>query len=316
MPDEGGWTGVVSCFEWYAFGLIVSRLVVHILTCGRWAGIQLVLRSPHLAPAVHSIATRVLLSMLLVLPQTPPASLSPDPTLHGRVLAKVHEICIEFSTGTTNVMSKSLGLVIQANIVDGSEHVSQHLCFLRAYDTLQLQALRSNEGVRQKLDLLLHPRVPPLIRSLPHVESLSLFRTEESLDEIDAREALGLGVAEQHLKGSDSTEYDTISHPHSEAMNVQPSSTPASASEGTGIFNKPSPTAQTILQSNFAGPTSTSPLPPPPSLPSSSLTLSSATSSSIVPATLQPAPVVAPMYEDEDEEDEEVPTIDMSSDSD
>jgi hypothetical protein len=308
MPDEGGWVGVVSRFEWYAFGLVVSHLVDHILTCGRWAGIQLVLRSPHLAPAVHSIASRVLLSMLLVLPRMSPASLSPDPPLHGRVLAKVHEICAELGSGTTSVMSKSLGLVIQASIVDGSEHVSRRLRFLRAYDLLQLQALISSEGVRRTLDLLLHPRVPPLIRSLPHVESLSLFRAEESLEEIDAREALGLGVAEQHLKALDSTENVTIAPPNPETINVQPSPTPASASA-----------AQTILPSKFVEPTPKSPLPLPPSpLPSSSLIQTLTASSSIVPATVQPAPVVVPMDEGEDEgeEDEEMPTMDMSSDSD
>jgi hypothetical protein len=90
------------------------------------AAIQLVLRSPHLAAAVHSIASRVLLSMLLVLPQMPPASLSLDPALHGRVLAKAHELCTELGSGTTSAMSKNLGLVIRAGVIGESEHVSHH----------------------------------------------------------------------------------------------------------------------------------------------------------------------------------------------
>lgn len=61
--------------------------------------------------------------MLLALPQMSPELLSPDLTLHGRVLAKVREVCVELGSGTTNAMSKSLGIVIHAGILDGSEHV-------------------------------------------------------------------------------------------------------------------------------------------------------------------------------------------------
>lgn len=41
---------------------------------------------------------------------------------------------------------------------------------------------------------MLHPRVPPLIRSVPHLETLSLFRAEESNEEAEARETAGLDV--------------------------------------------------------------------------------------------------------------------------
>ena len=61
--------------------------------------------------------------MLLVLPNMSAVSLSQDLTLHGRVLAKVHEICAELGSGTTSAMSKSLGLVIRAGVTHGSEHV-------------------------------------------------------------------------------------------------------------------------------------------------------------------------------------------------
>lgn len=90
--------------------------------------IQLVLRRPHLAAAVQSIVSRVLLSMLLVLPQIPPPSLSPDTTLHGRVLAQVREICVELGS-STSTMSKSLGLVIRAGVIDRSGDVSYHIPF-------------------------------------------------------------------------------------------------------------------------------------------------------------------------------------------
>jgi hypothetical protein len=103
-----------------------------VLIYGLLKVIQLVLRKLHLAPAIHSIASRVLLSMLLVLPQISPASLSWDPTLHGQVFAKVHELCSELGSGTTSTMSKSLGLVISAGVIDGSEHVSHNRPLLYA----------------------------------------------------------------------------------------------------------------------------------------------------------------------------------------
>jgi hypothetical protein len=51
-------------------------------------------------------------------------------------------------------------------------------------------------------DLLLHPRWPPLLRSLPAVESLSLFRAQESWEEVDARKAIGLVVDDPQEKSS------------------------------------------------------------------------------------------------------------------
>ena len=50
--------------------------------------------------------------------------------------------------------------------------------------------------MQHEIDLLLHPRVPPLVRSLPHVEALSLFHAEENQEERDARQSLSLSVAQ------------------------------------------------------------------------------------------------------------------------
>jgi len=146
------------------------------------------------------------------------------------------------------------------------------------------------------------------------VESLSLFRAEESLDEIDAREVLGLGVVEQHPKVPDSTDTVAMTSPVPE-MRVQPSPIPVAIAEEADVSNQPPPFAQPEHQLKVAQPTSTSPVPsalgP---LSSSPVTQILTASSSTVPVTDQPAPVIVPM--DEDEEDEEMPTIDMSSDSD
>lgn len=48
--------------------------------------------------------------------------------------------------------------------------------------------------MQQEVDLLLHPRGPPLVRPLPHVEALSLFRAEESNEERAARTSLALAT--------------------------------------------------------------------------------------------------------------------------
>jgi hypothetical protein len=143
------------------------------------------------------------------------------------------------------------------------------------------------------------------------VESLSLFRAEESLDEIDAREVLGLGVVEQHPKVPDSV---AMTSPVPE-MRVQPSPIPVTIAEEADVSIQPPPFAQPEHQLKVAQPMSTSPVPsalgP---LSSSPVTQILTASSSTVPVTDQPASVIVPM--DDDEEDEEMPTIDMSSDSD
>ncbi|KAJ7781030.1 rRNA processing/ribosome biogenesis-domain-containing protein [Mycena metata] len=132
--------------------------------------LRLVLRNPHLAPAMQSISCRVTLSVLLALPQLSPASLSCDSKLHPLLLGRVQELSVELGAGSTGGMSKSLGLVIGASLQDSHVH--------------------------RDLEMLLHPRLPPLVRSMPHIESLSLFRAEESQEEIDARESLGLVPSE------------------------------------------------------------------------------------------------------------------------
>ncbi|KAF8238885.1 hypothetical protein L208DRAFT_1421135 [Tricholoma matsutake] len=117
---------------------------------------QLLLRNPHVSSAMHSLSSRVLLNVLLLLPQISPAALSPDPSLHTDLCELVHVIGMEIGSGSASVMSKSLGLVIRATV-----------------------AKENNIAPLRDLDILLHPRVPPLVRSLPH-----------SQEEGEAREAL------------------------------------------------------------------------------------------------------------------------------
>ncbi|KAJ7240352.1 rRNA processing/ribosome biogenesis-domain-containing protein [Mycena haematopus] len=128
--------------------------------------IRLVLQNPNLSPAMQSISCRAILSIQLVLPQMSPASLSADPKLHPLLLQRVQELSIELGAGSTCGMSKSLGLVVGASLRDSHLH--------------------------RDLEVLLHPRLPPLVRSMPYIESLSLFRAEESQEESEMRQSLGL----------------------------------------------------------------------------------------------------------------------------
>ncbi|EDR12335.1 uncharacterized protein LACBIDRAFT_292824 [Laccaria bicolor S238N-H82] len=116
-------------------------------------------RNPSLSPAVHSTVSRLILSIALALPQIPPALLSPDPSLFERVYKQVRSLSVEIGTWSSSAMSRSLPLLLQTG--------------LRVNDS-EIQCL---------FNLLLHPRVPPLIRSMPHIESISLFPSEGSEDE-------------------------------------------------------------------------------------------------------------------------------------
>lgn len=82
---------------------------------------RLVLFNPNLSPAMHSISCRVILSILLTLPQMAPASLSPDLKLYPVLLERVQELSAELGAGSTSGMSKSLSLVIGGSL--GNPHV-------------------------------------------------------------------------------------------------------------------------------------------------------------------------------------------------
>ncbi|KAF5358971.1 hypothetical protein D9758_004780 [Tetrapyrgos nigripes] len=133
--------------------------------------IQLLLANPDVTPAVHSVASRVILSALLYLPQTAPGLVSPDLQVYEQLTSKIQNIAVELGAGTTTAMSKSLALVVRASSMAGLDNAS-----------------------RRDLDLFLHPRLPPLLRSLPTVEALALFRSEESNEEAHVRENLGLAM--------------------------------------------------------------------------------------------------------------------------
>ncbi|KAK0191183.1 rRNA processing/ribosome biogenesis-domain-containing protein [Armillaria mellea] len=243
--------------------------------------LAILLRNPGLSPTTRSLSVRVLLSILFFLPQRPPLSLSSDPTLHTKLLQKTQALVTESGCGTTNTASKSLGLVLRA---------------------VDLSTIDDN-ACQRTLDLLLHPRVPPLVRSLPHVETLSLFHSEEGTEEARDRELLGLSVLQHQTSDPvqttvatsspqvDSDQEDRHTHPIPPAKVPLPLpiDTPAPANLGKSL-----PRAELVYVSSK------------PSYPPT------ATTTLELPKTFKPTVMIA----DAVEEDQEMPAIDLDSDSD
>ncbi|KAI0346803.1 hypothetical protein BDW22DRAFT_1386488 [Trametopsis cervina] len=271
--------------------------------------IQLLLGGSALSPSIQSLIGRILLALCTSLPHIPAGLVSHDLSLHSQVYAKVHTSCVTFSSGTSNI-SKSFGLVLNG----------------------------SSQGVDDSarwnvIDLLLHPRAPPLVRALPGVEPLSLFQATESHEEYETRRRLGIATLQE-----------IISHPHpdtvQETRNVPlhaasnppasfPSATALSSSVGS-VVHHPVPVvphipahepAATISSTSANGPMDVSlstpsvsfnrnEPPPATKEPSSSETASATTS-------LPPAPIPAvEAAAVEEDDDEPMPGIDMDSDSD
>ncbi|KAF8842739.1 hypothetical protein BDN67DRAFT_965401 [Paxillus ammoniavirescens] len=255
------------------------------------------MQNTELTPSTRSLASRVLLSILLSLPSIPPSSLSPDPSFHGRVMVRVRDVCLESAQGTSYAMSKSTGLVLRPLPQD----------------------LDPSNKLHSQIDLLLHPRRPPFVRTLPFVESISLSSAEESAEEAASRRLLGLTPGHEEI-GASSSERSMGAEQVSPQPTAQNQQTPVSAPQ-----QQVSPISIEL---------------PPKSDPVGNLRLTEPSAASLVPrpqALLPPAPTnplnpispplpsqkapaanithVAPMVVDEDD-NEEMPAIDLDSDSD
>lgn len=82
------------------------------------------------SPTVHSICAKVILSLLLNLPQIPPKSLSPDSTAHGRLFDKVRMLCTQLGCGSEGVFNQALSLIINS----GEDHRSQVRLFCTYFE--------------------------------------------------------------------------------------------------------------------------------------------------------------------------------------
>lgn len=265
--------------------------------------LQVTMRGAELQSAIRSLACRVMLSLSLSLTAMSRSSLSRDVHLHSLVHAKVNRMCLELARGTTSAMSKSLGLVLRSTVTEGNGH--------NMLTKLQLQ---------QEVDLLLHARGPPLVRPLPHVEALSLFRAEESNEELAARTSLALTTI------YDANIMDVVAEPFIGASTPEPTPqpvpthlpmpTPKIAVPGPISIKSPVPASQKMTSPITIVPTKDSadiPSAISNQLPTKSLLPSSSSQMEPAPLTVEPRFI---SVVDDDEEEERMPTIDMESDSD
>ncbi|TRM68137.1 rRNA processing/ribosome biogenesis-domain-containing protein [Schizophyllum amplum] len=257
------------------------------------AVMKYLLRAAELAPTLRSIASRVLLSMHLALPRMSPTAISEDPSVYVKVLGAVQAVVLEIGAGSSSAMGKGLPLAMKAMLLD------------------------ANDDAFRTLDLLLHPRLPPLVRPLPHVDALALFAGEESSEERRARLDMGIvSMSDAPVPASEPTAMDLDTQP--EPAQPRPPLTASSAtndySQNQPPRSKTPPSAPSVASM------------PPPVLPpySGAGGQADVATPTVAPATTVPAPPtqrmdsqmeVVSMVLTEEEGDEEMPAIDMSSDS-
>ena len=178
------------------------------------------------------------------------------------------------------------------------------------------QNLATRDKLHSHVDLLLHPRRPPFVRALPFMESLSLSSAEESAEETATRQSLNLafGNGKIHTITSEPQNHPEPVIQSSSALDQQ---TPLNPPEGralpTSIELHPQTTSDANGSSSMEVATpSVAPVVPPlqimPEIPAGS---------PLPISQKEPAPTVyvTPMLVDESDH-EEVPTIDLGSDSD
>lgn len=184
----------------------------------------------------------------------------------------------------------------------------------------------SLQDFQRQLDLLLHPRLPPLVWSLPLAEKLSLVFSDESHEEGVLRRSLGLyrDQAELHRDAdvdmNDSEPNPTADPPFAvpvpkettsniEFSALSTSSVPppetargeASGEEQLKQTSKDAQEAAKISNANTVHPTTTEPL------------RAQVSDKASAPTQKVSAYRIQPPAEDEDED---IPAIDMNSDSD
>jgi hypothetical protein len=131
--------------------------------------LHLLSHEPNLSPSVRSLVSRIFLSLLLTLPHTLPSALSSKYELYTKLLAKTQRVAMDIGLRSSVSQSKTLGLMINSAAIHSS--------------------------ASEDLELVLHPRLPPLVRSLPRTEAIILTQSEESREEVDLRSELGLSSA-------------------------------------------------------------------------------------------------------------------------
>ena len=144
--------------------------------------LPLLIASPHTDPATAAVSSRLLLSLLLYLPQTPVSLVSLDPTAHERILDQVVWACETtiLHDASNPWLRRGLALFAQAIGQDGNGHASYGLYGLYG----RMQAMKT-------LSLLIHPHLPPLLRNIASLDNVPIYKTEGK-EEREVREGMGL----------------------------------------------------------------------------------------------------------------------------
>jgi hypothetical protein len=156
--------------------------------------------------------------------------------------------------------------------------------------------------------------VPPIVRPLSDVNALSLYREEESREEADARNALGLGVDDRQAGKTSGQHAELASNERMEVDSAESSLPSNPVVPEPGQMQRATPQAEQLPKAfiKFSNHPPTT-------------TVSAAPSEDPIPAVqapkapvskIEPSPMVVTAAMDEDEDDEDVPGINMDSDSD
>lgn len=153
------------------------------------------LYNPYLPSATRSLASRVLVGLSLTLPVLDPAQLSYDLMFHTKIVHGIQAVALDLSASSWGAMDRSLSLTMHE--LDPPHDPVSYVRY-GEYELPMTFSKGPSTFTLRDLDRLLHPRVPPLVQALPHVESLCLFRREESLEEQELREALRIAISPHH----------------------------------------------------------------------------------------------------------------------
>jgi hypothetical protein len=191
----------------------------------------------------------------------------------------------------------------------------------------------SFQQVLPYLDLVLHARLPPVVRPIPSVSAISLFQAEESQEETDARQMLGSSVRGTELNQISTGQHDVDMAEPLRAARIEPAHAPPPPHPSFGVAQRsPAPIATEPLRAGLVDPMVAAPVVPPASqqiepVGDEEAHVAPAPSKSAGPTIPRPAappqkvkePAVHPMVpiipDDEDTEDQEMPAIDLASDS-
>ncbi|KAF9646174.1 hypothetical protein BDM02DRAFT_3100296, partial [Thelephora ganbajun] len=270
--------------------------------------LRLLSRDTGISPEVYSVSSRLLLSLFLHLSRLPPSLISKDLTFHNKLSSKLQNVCIELASTKSAALGRALPLLM--NLFEQSVNVP--------WDRAE------SSGI---LDILLHPKLPPLVRPLPPMENISLFRVEES--EVERKLRIMLGLASSEDPEPVVSAQEPSREPESTAQVVEtthlPSSVPDPAPPILDSSNPPTkpPNDMQVDQTNtppiIDAPQDQTPVKGVPSV-------LDPTPSTIRPNERPPLvsePPQPPSWshigfvgDEDEEEDEEIPSINMESDSD